>query len=146
MLDLGSVSSRIRSLTFSAIRMSPALSDLSLFLNLLLLVLLVQSWWKHGRRLLNQLWVTWQQRRPRCWKPQSPQECVHCQASLSLQVVGSKTDIRPYWQQKSRCGRKKTVVTHGFACPNPAVTCDNLFTSRIRTPMYSLKTTPRELE
>ena len=150
------------------------MSDVSNLLNLLLLLALL---WLHRRRLyrfFRNLWTTWQLHRPRRWKPQSPHDCRHCQSGLSLQVVRSKTTIRPYTQRKSRRGRKRTVATHGFACPNaccdyygitdPSIhalvgygthhgiqrfkcqACDKVFTSRINTPLYSLKTDAKRVE
>jgi transposase-like protein/IS1 family transposase len=91
-----------------------------------------------------------------------------------LQVLRSKTDIRPYNECKSRRGRKKTVKTGGFACPNVNCTycgvtddtlhalvgygshngiqrfkcqaCAKVFTSRVNTPLYYLKTDPKQVE
>ena len=114
------------------------------------------------------------QHHPRRWKPQFPHDCPHCQAGLRLQVLRSKTDIRPYSECKSRRGRKKILPTHGFACPNPeCLYCgmtDNqlhalvgysshngiqrfkcqagakVFTSRVNIPLYYLKTAPKQVE
>ncbi|MBK8139494.1 MAG: IS1 family transposase [Chloroflexi bacterium] len=89
-------------------------------------------------------------------------------------MVRSKTDIRSYAQRKSRRGRKRTVATHGFACPNaccdyygitdPSIhalvgygthngiqrfkcqACHKVFTSRVNTPLYSLKTDAKRVE
>lgn len=148
--------------------------DVSSLLTLLLLLVLL---WLHHRRwhrFFRILWTTWQLHRPRRWKPQSPHDCPHCQSGVSLQVLRSKTDLRPYAQRKSRRGRKKTVATDGFACPNPCCdyfgvtdpsihalvgygthngiqrfkcqACAKVFTCRINTPLYYLKSKPKEIE
>jgi transposase-like protein/IS1 family transposase len=149
------------------------LVDVSLLLNFILLLLILllqrrrlQQWFKH-------LWITWQHH-PRRLKPQSPHDCPHCQAGLTLQVLRSKSDIRPYSERKSRRGRKKTVNTRGFACPHPdcpyhgvnddtlhalvgygahngiqrfkCQACAKVFTSRVNTPLYYLKTDPKQVE
>jgi hypothetical protein len=86
----------------------------------------------------------------------------------------SKRDLLPYSHRKSRRGRKKALPTRGFACPNPACdyggvtdetvhalvgygtdngiqrlkcqACGQVFTSRIHTPLYYLKSSPKEVE
>lgn len=98
------------------------LFDVSLLLNVILLFFIVFFQRRALQRVLKQLWVTGQQHRPCRWKPQSPHDCPHCKSGLRLQVLRSKSDIRPYSNRKSRRGRKKTVNTHGFACPNPDCT------------------------
>ncbi len=148
--------------------------DVSLLLNFILLLVMLFLQRRILQRWLKQLWVTWQQQRPRRWKPQSPHDCPHCQAGLKLLVLRAKTDLRPYNACKSRRGRKKTVPTRGFACPNPhclycGVTdeavhalvghgshngiqrfkcqaCAKVFTSRVNTPRYYLKTDPKQVE
>jgi transposase-like protein/IS1 family transposase len=80
----------------------------------------------------------------------------------------------PYSQRKSPRGRKKSVQTQGYACPNPNCTycgitddafhalvgygthnsiqrfkcqaCGKVFTSRFGTPLYYLKTDPQTIE
>jgi IS1 family transposase len=92
---------------------------------------------------------------------------------VSLQVLRSKADIQPYGERKSRRGRKKRVATGGFACPDACCeyqgvtdeavhalvgygrhngiqrlkcqACAKVFTSRINTPLYYLKTDPKEV-
>jgi hypothetical protein len=89
-------------------------------------------------------------------------------------VCSCKSNIRPYSERKSRYGRKKSVPTRGFACPNlyceyGSVTddtlhalvgyghhngiprfkcqaCSKVFTSRVNTPLYCLKTDPKQVE
>ncbi len=59
------------------------MSDHSVLLNGLLLLALL---WLHRRRLrriCKALRQTWKVRRPRRWKPQSPQDCTICQSGVS---------------------------------------------------------------
>ncbi len=148
--------------------------DVSLLLNVVLLLFILLFQRRTLQRWFKQWWVTWQQHRPRRWKPQSPHDCPHCQSGLKLQVLRSKTDIRPYSEHKSHRGRKKMVKTRGFACPNANCTycgvtddavhalvgygshnkiqrfkcqaCAKVFTSRVNTPLYYLKTEPQQVE
>jgi transposase-like protein/IS1 family transposase len=149
-------------------------SDLSLWLNVLLLIGLLLFQYRAVHRYFNQCWTIWQQRHPRRWKPQSPHDCPHCQAGLSLQFMHPKRDLLHYSERKSRRGRKKAIPTRGFACSNPACdycgvtddtvhalvgygthnsiqrlkcqACGQVFTSRINTPRYYLKSSPKEVE
>ena len=98
------------------------MSDLSLLLNVLLLIVLLLLQHRTLQRYFNQWWASWREHHPRRWKPQSPHDCPHCQAGLGLQFVRSKCDLLPYSERKSRRGRKKSIPTRGFACPNPV--CD----------------------
>ncbi len=139
--------------------------NLSLLLNVVLLLCILFFQRRTLQQWLKQLWITWQQHRPRRWKPQSPHDCPHCQAGLKLHVLRSKTNLRPYSERKSR---------RGFACPNPHCTycgvtddqlhalvgygshndiqrfkcqaCAKVFTSRVNTPLYYLKTDPKQVE
>lgn len=149
------------------------MSDVSLWLNLLLLCLLVWLQRRFFQRVFQPVWQRWQQGRARRWKPQSPHACCHCQSGVHLSLVRSSADIRPYADRKSRRGRKKSVPTRGFACPTPhchyhGVTddtlhalvgygtdpaiqrfkcqaCKKVFTSRVNTPLYYLKTDPGQV-
>ncbi len=94
------------------------LVDFSLLLNFILLLFILVFQRRTLQRWLKQLVVTWQQHRPRRWKPQSPHDCPHCQRGVQLHKLRSKVDLRPYAERKSRRGRKKHVYTRGFACPN----------------------------
>ncbi|MBK9745830.1 MAG: IS1 family transposase [Chloroflexi bacterium] len=148
--------------------------DVSVVVNLLFLLLLLFLQRRSLQRLVKQLWVTWQQHHPRRWKPQSPHDCPHCQTGLTLNILRPKNDIRPYSEGKSRRGRKKTVNTRGIACPNrqcdyrgvtddelhalvgygshngiqrfKCQACSKVFTSRVNTPLYYLKTDPKQVE
>jgi IS1 family transposase/transposase-like protein len=150
------------------------LIDVSSLLNLVLIVLLALSLQRRWQRLLKHLWQSWQQYRPQLWKPQSPRDCPQCQAGLKLQVLRAKGEIRPYQERKSRRGRKKAVSTGGFACPERTCAyygvtdaslhalvgygthngiqrlrcqaCAKVFTSRVNTPLYYLKTNPKQIE
>jgi hypothetical protein len=83
------------------------LVDVSLLLNVILLLSILLLQRRLLRRWLKQLAITWQQQRPRRWKPQSPHDCPHCQSGLALHLLRCKNDIRPYSDRKSRRGRKK---------------------------------------
>jgi hypothetical protein len=150
------------------------MSDLALLLNFMLLLVLLFMQRRSLQRLVKQLWVTWQQHRPHRWKLQSPHNCPHCQSGVRPHVLRSKTEICPYSERKSRRGRKKMVNTRGFACPNPGCNycgvtddqrhalvgygshngiqrfkcqaCGKVFTSRVNTPFYYLKTDPKQVE
>jgi transposase-like protein len=149
-------------------------SDLSLVLNVLLLAIVLWCQRHALHRCFQQWWITWQQHHPRHWQPQSPHDCPHCQAGLGLQLVRPRRDLLPYAKCKSPRGRKKRVPTHGFACPNAdcpycgitdqtvhalvgygrdqgiqrlkCQACGKVFTSRINTPLYYLKSSPKEIE
>ena len=149
-------------------------SDFALLLNFVLLLVILFIQRPALQRWFQQLWVTWQQHRPRRWKPQSPRDCPHCQSGVKLQKLRSKADIRPYTERKSRRGRKKQVSTRGYACPNlecdycgvtddslhalvgyglhngiqrfKCQVCAKVFTSRINTPLYYLKNDPKQVE
>jgi len=55
---------------------------------------------------------------PRPLKPRTPDNCPACRAALlSLPLVA--TPLKPYSQVKGPRGRKKSIVTAGYACPNP---------------------------
>jgi hypothetical protein len=105
------------------VRAALPVSNLSLVLNVLLLLVLLWFQRRTLQRYFNHWWVTWSERHPRRWKSQSAHDWPHCQVGLSLQFVRSKRDLLPYSQRKSRRGRKKTIPTRGFACPIPA--CDH---------------------
>jgi len=90
-----------------------------------------------------------------------------------LSVVQHR-DVIPYSQIKGPRGRKKSVATSGYACPNPdcnycgivdstshalvgygtqcgnqrfkCQACSKVFTSRVNTPLYYLKSDPEEVE
>jgi transposase-like protein/IS1 family transposase len=124
-------------------------------------------------RLIRQLRERWKDHRPLQWRPKSPEDCPHCCNGVTLSVVKHK-DVIPYSQVKSPRGRKKSVPTQGYACPNPdcqycgiidtavhalvgygtqcgsqrfkCQACGKVFTSRVNTPLYYLKTEPEEVE
>jgi transposase-like protein len=91
------------------------------FLRLLLLCLLLLSW------------ATYQQMYPQGWaktpflkslrswrlKSRTPEACEACQKGLTVQIFRPRTDVVPYREMKSFCGRWKTLNTAGHACPNP---------------------------
>ncbi len=146
----------------------------SVLVNCILLVVVIWFQVRAIRRMMRHLWETWQAHRPRRWKPQSPHDCPHCQGGVELQLIRSKTDLRPYSERKSRRGRKKCVSTGGFACPNARCAycgitdetihalvgygkdngiqrlkcqaCAKVFTSRVNTPLYYLKSDPKNVE
>jgi transposase-like protein len=96
-----------------------------------------------------------------------------CYGQVSLGVVKQR-EVVPYSQTKSPCGRKKSVATRGYACPHPhgafcgiaddaihalvgygrhnhiqrfkCQACRKVFTSRIGTPLYYLKTDLKQVE
>ena len=61
-------------------------------------------------------------RGPRPLRPRSPDDCPHCRDTKVTSLAAAVRPVVPYSQLKSRRGRKKTIDTHGHACPNP--NCD----------------------
>ena len=148
----------------------PDFAHLTNIVLLTIIILLIQPrlrrWYKH----LHKRWRTFKQRQ---WKPASPHDCALCCNQVGLHVI-RQHDVVPYYLTKSPRGRKKSVSTHGFTCPNPACTycgisddnvhalvgygthngiqrfkcqsCAKVFTSRIGTPLYYLKTDPQRVE
>lgn len=150
------------------------MSDFNLLFNgLLLIVILVLllkprilRWWRRLRKACRS-------HLRRRWQPASPHDCQMCCNGVSLSAVKPR-DTLPYSHAKSTRGRKKTVVTRGFACPNAdcdyfGITddthhalvgygthnqiqrfkcqcCRKVFSSRIGTPLYYLKTDPHKIE
>jgi IS1 family transposase len=147
--------------------------DFSLLIDCLLLIIItallrprILRWWRRLREVCR----THLHRR---WKPASPHDCPLCCSGVSLGVVKPRA-VLPYIHCKSPRGRKKSVPTRGFACLNPdcdyfGITddtrhalvgygthnhiqrfkcqgCRKVFTSRIGTPLYYLKTDPRRVE
>lgn len=88
------------------------------FAHILLLILILLLLRPHLRRWCKHLSMRWKLVKPRQWKPATPHDCQLCCQHVSVQVV-KRHDVVPYPQIKSTRGRKKTVSTQGFACPNP---------------------------
>jgi transposase-like protein len=91
---------------------------------LILLVLgglLIWALWKVYKGKVRKMWRRVKDHMPRQWRPKSPTECAWCQDELEILTIPKQPDVTPYCQQKSPRGGKKTVTTHGFACPE--VTC-----------------------
>jgi transposase-like protein/IS1 family transposase len=147
--------------------------DFSHITNIFLLAIVIILIRPHLRCGFNRLRKRWKSFKQRRWKPASPHDCEMCCNQVSLQVIQPR-DVVPYHQTKSSRGRKKSVKTHGFACPNPncdycvivdasvhalvgyghhnhiprfkCQACGKVFTSRIGTPLYYLKTAPERVE
>ncbi len=75
------------------------------------------------------LWLKWQRPfpaapaarpkpTPRPLKPRSPDDCPACRAAQPSRSP-TTTHPKPYSQVKNSRGRKKRIVTAGYACPNP---------------------------
>ncbi len=134
-----------------------------------LIILLRQvsrRWWRRIKQ-------DWKDRKPRRWKPKSPDDCDHCCAGITLQSVLHQ-DVVPYAEVKSPRGRKKRIETAGYACPNPdcaycgitdesrhalvgygvqggnqrlkCQACGKVFTNRVGTPLCYLKTSAERVE
>jgi transposase-like protein/IS1 family transposase len=143
------------------------------FSNIVLLVVILILLRPHLRRWWRRLREHWRERQPRRWQPASPHDCVLCCGQVNLEVIQHR-DVIPYHQTKSPRGRKKLVATRGYACPNPdcaycgitddtihalvgygrhnriprfkCQACGKVFTSRMGTPLYYLKTSPERVE
>jgi hypothetical protein len=147
-----------------------------LLLCLLILYLLHLLYQQH-RTQIRRLLQRSKDRLPRTWKPKSPRDCACCQTGVSLVPLPDPNAVVPWSQRKSTRGRKKTVDTNGFACPQPgcdyfAITdanlhalvgygwidqactirklccqaCHKTFSVRKGTPLYYLKTDPKQVE
>jgi hypothetical protein len=92
-----------------------------LALCLLIVYLLYLLYQKHRTRLRRLLQRS-KDRLPRTWKPKSPRDCACCQPGIALAPLPDPNSVVPWSQRKSTRGRKKTVDTRGFACPQPG--CD----------------------
>jgi len=55
---------------------------------------------------------------PRPLKPRAPDDCPACRAAQPG-LSPASTSLKPYSQIKSPRGRRKQIVTAGYACPNP---------------------------
>jgi len=58
-------------------------------------------------------------RGPRPLRPPTPDDCLRCRDAAAAPPAATPRSVVPYAQRKSRQGRKKTIDTHGQACPNP---------------------------
>jgi IS1 family transposase len=55
---------------------------------------------------------------PRPLKPRTPDDCPACRTAQPG-LPPTSTSLKPYSQIKSPRGRRKQIVTAGYACPNP---------------------------
>jgi transposase-like protein/IS1 family transposase len=157
---------------FSSCDRMPML-DFAHITNIFLLVVVILLLRPHLRRWHKHLHKRWKTFKQRQWKPASPHDCDRCCHQVGLQVIKQR-DVIPYYQTQSPRGRRKLVATRGYACPNPNCTycgitddtihalvgygrhnriqrfkcqaCGKVFTSRIGTPLYYLKTSPERVE
>jgi transposase-like protein len=83
--------------------------------------LLIWALWKLYKGKVRKMWQRVKDHMPRQWRPKSPADCPWCQEEIEILAVPSPPDVTPYGQKKSPRGRKKTISTQGFACPE--VTC-----------------------
>ena len=54
----------------------------------------------------------------RQWQPKSPKDCPSCQAGVKVSLFRAQRRVKPWKEVKSPRGRKKTIPTEGYACPN----------------------------
>ena len=83
--------------------------------------LLFWALWPLYKGKMRKMWQRVKDRMPRQWRPKSPEDCPWCQDELEILTIPNPPDVTPYGQQKSPRGRKKTITTQGFACPE--MTC-----------------------
>jgi hypothetical protein len=149
------------------------MTDFSSILNVFLLIAIIILMRPHLRRWYKSLGKRGKAFKRRRWKPGTPHDCAQCCHQTHLQIVKQR-DVVPYSQIKSRRGRKKSVATRGFACPNAdcdycgitddtlhalvgygvendiqrlkCQACGKVFTSRLGTPLYYLKTSSERVE
>jgi hypothetical protein len=88
---------------------------------LCLVVVLGYLLWQHHQERLKKLWEAAKEaaRIPRPWKAKTPKDCPACKAGVQVAIRPIKRDVKPWSARKSSRGRKKTVKTHGHACPYP---------------------------
>jgi transposase-like protein len=55
----------------------------------------------------------------RQWRPKTPRDCPACQEGMKLCLCRVERQMIPWSQVKSQRGKKKTIPTLGYACPNP---------------------------
>jgi transposase-like protein/IS1 family transposase len=58
-------------------------------------------------------------RGPRPLRPRTPDDYPKCRDAKATPLAATTRSVVPYAQRKSRRGRRKTIDTHGQACPNP---------------------------
>jgi IS1 family transposase/transposase-like protein len=68
----------------------------------------IKGWFQHQKDRL-----------PRRWRPKTPEDCPQCQQGVTIEHPQINWDVEPYTERKSRRGRKKSIPTEGYACPNP---------------------------
>ena len=85
---------------------------------LLILALLLEAYWRLYGRRIRKYFQKQKPKKPRQLRPRSPRDCEACQAGIEVRFFRPRTDVVPYREVKSRRGRKKTVPTEGYACPN----------------------------
>ena len=54
----------------------------------------------------------------RQWQPKTPRNCPACQAGMKVSLFRVRRQVKPWSEVKSPRGRKKTIPTEGYACPN----------------------------
>jgi transposase-like protein/IS1 family transposase len=149
------------------------MSDFAHVTNVLLLIVVIILIRPHLHRWRKRLHNQWKSLKQRCWKPATPHDCTLCCNQVDLHVIKQQWVV-PYSLTKSPRGRKKSVDTHGFACPNPdcrycaisddaihalvgyghhnriprfkCQACGRVFTSRLGTPLYYLKSDLQRVE
>jgi hypothetical protein len=143
----------------------------------LLILYLLHLLYQQHRTPIRRLWQRSKDRLPRSWKPKSPRDCACCQTGVSLVPLPDPNSVVPWSQRKSTRGRKKTIDTDGYACPQPGCdyfgitdanihalvgygwidqactirklccqACHKTFSARKGTPLYYLKTDPKQVE
>ena len=147
--------------------------NFSSILNVFLLIAIIILIRPHLRRWYKSLGKRCKAFKRRRWKHGTPHDCAQCCHQTHLQIIKQR-DVVPYSQIKSRRGRKKSVATRSFACPNAdcdycgitddtlhalvgygvendiqrlkCQACGKVFTSRLGTPLYYLKTSSERVE
>jgi hypothetical protein len=56
---------------------------------------------------------------PRPLRPRTSDDCPACRLAAPPASQPVATAVQPWSQRKSRRGRRKTINTQGYACPNP---------------------------
>lgn len=87
---------------------------------LILGITLLRMLWRQYRRRLRRWWKQTKDQLPRHWQPKSLADCPLCCAEME-QTPEQALEVEfpeAYAESKTRRGRKKTVQTEGYACPD----------------------------
>jgi hypothetical protein len=94
------------------------------FCRLWISVLVARRLWRAIRLPASAVVSSPRRKAPRPLKPRSPHDCSMCGRPHPTPLMGNvrRPGVLPWRERKSLRGRRKTICTAGYACPNPE--CD----------------------